>query len=164
MSPLSDTLSVVDASLSAARAGTPTVLLIEGPPGSGKTTLLVRCRERAADFVVVAADALEPDIAAEPYSLLRDLGVDLGSAHPPAPLAAQAFAEWIDERVGTGPLLICIDDAQWADEQSVRALRLVFRRLEGTPALLAPALPRRRSHWTPWPAPVRGCTGSRSPA
>ncbi len=137
MSPLSNTLSVVDESLNAATTGTPTVLLIDGPPGSGKTTLLARCRERAAHFVVVAADALEPDIAAEPYSLLRDLGVDPGSAHPPAPLAAQSFAEWIDERVGSQPLLICIDDAQWADEQSIRALRLVFRRLEGTPVLLA---------------------------
>lgn len=128
---------VLDAALAQARAGAPTVLLVEGEPGSGKTTLLSQCRERAADFAVVAVDALEPDIAAEPYASLLDLGVQLEAAHPPAAVAARAFAEWIDEATRSGPLLLCLDDAQWADEQSLLALGLVLRRLDGAPVLVA---------------------------
>lgn len=76
---------VVDAALAEARAGTPTVLLVEGEPGSGKTTLLSQCRERAVGFAVVAVDALEPEIASAPYATLLDLGVQLDFAHPPPP-------------------------------------------------------------------------------
>lgn len=128
---------VVDAALAEARAGTPTVLLVEGEPGSGKTTLLSQCRERAVGFAVVAVDALEPEIASAPYATLLDLGVQLDFAHPPAAVAARAFAQWIDEHTRWGPLLLCLDDAQWADEQSMIAIGFVLRRLDGAAVLVA---------------------------
>lgn len=128
---------VLNAALAGARAGTPTVLLVEGEPGTGKTTVLAQCLDRAAGFVVVAVDALQPEIAAAPYSTLLDLGVQLEAAHPPPAVAARAFAEWVDANTHAGPLLLCVDDAQWADEQSLLALGLVLRRLDGAAVLVA---------------------------
>lgn len=65
MSPLSDTLSVVDESLSAAAAGMPTVLLIEGPPGSGKTTLLARSRSRLHRVTLSVSSGEKPSAGAD---------------------------------------------------------------------------------------------------
>ena len=126
-------LATVDAALDAARQGRPTVLAVEGLPGSGKTTLLREVLARAGDFVIASAEATESD--REPYITVSRLGV-----HPPSQAtpfaAAQSLREFIDERGGRKPVLVGIDDLQWADAESVQSVVWLLERAAGDPLLI----------------------------
>lgn len=132
--------AIIDRAVQDARGGTPGVLAIHGPPGVGKTTLLARCVERAAPLRTVTVSVAEPDVAAQPYALLTELGVTQDLPNQSIQSAARHLTEWIDRHTVSGPLLIAIDDLQWADEQSLSVLRLVIRRLEATAVLVAVSL------------------------
>lgn len=131
-----------DAAIADARAGRPRVVLIEGASGTGKTTHLRALLDAAPDFVIVAATC--SDAVYQPhYGLLEELGVvrtstDDGTPHSPA-VAAQSLRRLIDERSRDDPLVIAIDDAQWADRESLDALRLVLDRVRGDRLLVAVA-------------------------
>jgi DNA-binding CsgD family transcriptional regulator len=160
-------LSAVDSAVEDALDGRGRTLLIEGPPGIGKSTLLAATRERAgaAGFQVLHATCDELE-SAFPFGLaIHLLEPALGSDargevfEGPAGLAAELFESGpADDAAGAGdasfarihgltwlcanlsargPLLLCADDAQWADGPSVAWLRYVARRLEGLSVLVA---------------------------
>jgi hypothetical protein len=95
------------AALDRARAGAPTVLVIEGEAGIGKTALLTELVAQARDFQVLRADGLETDQTS--YVLLAQWGVDPvrpsdgGAAS--TRIAAQAVQERLDSLALAGPVL-----------------------------------------------------------
>ena len=162
-------LVAVDTALEGVRGGHGRVLLVEGAPGIGKSTLLGVTRERAYDagFTVLQATCdelesafpfglaihlLEPALTTERRSELFEGPARLAAAlfdpgvTEAVPAAADAsFARihgltWLCANLSAaGPLLLCVDDAQWADAPSVAWLRYAARRLEGLSVLLAVA-------------------------
>ncbi len=145
-------------------------VLLEGLAGIGKTAVWQTLRaeaERTGSLVLSAAPAESERLL--PYAALADLLRPLAGSIPGLPepqrlaaevvLVAAEASEAFDERavgaatrslldaaVGvahTGPVLIAIDDAQWLDPPSERALRFALRRLTRRPALLLSARSER---------------------
>lgn len=151
--------------LDAARAGTPTVALVVGPPGIGKTALWQAAFASAPGTATVGASTGDPgggDGASVPlvvaatgdeaevdlaYGVVAQLvrrapaeggasaTVRLGPGADAVDVGADLLA--VIDRVELGrPLVIVVDDAQWADDPSLRALSFTMRRLQDDPVLL----------------------------
>ena len=135
------------------------VLAFEGAPGIGKTTLWregVR-RARAGGAAVLTARPTEAEVGLSLTGLSDLLGdaADEVLAALPAPqagalagalLRAAAPPEGVDERAlfasvlsvlrlmsAEAPVIVAVDDAQWLDTPSARALAFAARRLEQEP-------------------------------
>lgn len=132
----------VRAALDAARAGTPTVLLVVGDAGMGKSSLLAEAlggRGPGGTDVVLSAsgDEAEADLDYGIVEQLRrwfpsDAGVDPiepDPDHDPRRVGA-ALLRVVDEATLPGALVVVVDDAQWADVASLEALAFGARRLE----------------------------------
>ena len=141
----------MEALVTRARTGTSGALVVSGEAGIGKTALLDRLVGLAAPHVRV-----ERMVASEPegelaYAGLQQLcGHMLGAAaHLPPPQAAALEAAFglrsgapspflvglavlglLTEAAGDRALLVVIDDAQWLDVASARAVAVAARRLE----------------------------------
>lgn len=146
------TLAVVDEVLGSAGSGRPTVLLVEGDPGTGKSTLLAEIVRRAPSFTALVAEAAETDT--DPYHSVRGwLDVERtasgGFAGPAA--AAQQVRVLLDGHA-PGPVLLELDDAQWADPESMQAVTLVLRRALGDRLLVVVASRPTEVHtaWRRW--------------
>ncbi|QNE37424.1 helix-turn-helix transcriptional regulator [Leifsonia shinshuensis] len=117
-------------------------VLVTGEAGLGKTSLLADIAERLDGWTVlrVSADSFESDLAyATVETLVRGLtalrganGGPNAAIRPPAPeddalTVGRLLLDTIDGL--NGPVCLIVDDAQWVDEPSARALRFVVRRL-----------------------------------
>lgn len=146
------------------RMGTAGVVLIEGVAGVGKTALLRAAQDQAtaAGFQVLWARARHLETAV-PYELLRRLlGPSVARGGGPAALTgAAAFAatlftpgaspapgvdygcQWLLAALADeGPLVLCVDDAHWADADSLRVLADVAEDLRSAPiAIVVTARP-----------------------
>ena len=158
-------LAVLGAALDRVASGSPAVVLVEGEPGIGKTRLLdealadARGRgmevaagragelERTRPFGVVA-DAFgcsrsspDPRRAAiagllavggiggrEPITVTSDPGLRFR--------AVDGFADLAEELALAGPLVVAVDDLQWADPSSLLTLGAISRRLAFLPVAL----------------------------
>lgn len=132
-----------------ARAGAPTVVVIEGAPGLGKSTLLREVMDASAGFRILRGTGNSSEISA-PYRILEQwLGKRLAAGTAP-PLAAQEVRNTLDER----PTLLVVDDLHWADQESVDALIEVAARAEGDRLLVALATrslpPQVHPTWQQW--------------
>jgi DNA-binding CsgD family transcriptional regulator len=142
--------AALDRLLDAARASHGGVLVVYGEPGVGKSALLDYAVEAGQGFRVARTSGVEADMelpfaAAQqlcsPFIELMErlpqpqhdaLGVAFGLAggQPPNPfLVGLAVLGLLSEAADEGPLLAVVDDAQWLDRASVRALAFVARRL-----------------------------------
>ncbi|MGW0811816.1 AAA family ATPase [Streptomyces viridiviolaceus] len=123
--------------ISAARTGHPGLVLVEGPAGIGKTALVEHVLARhAADAGVqrVAGVSWEPGL---PLGIAGQLvhGKSTG-AELPEPTAPDAVLDagrvlhrqWA-ARQEREPLIVVVDDAHWADVESLRAIRSALRRM-----------------------------------
>jgi DNA-binding CsgD family transcriptional regulator len=141
---------VLDRLLEAARGGHGGVLVVHGEPGVGKTALLEYAVEAGREFSAVRTLGVEQEMEL-PYAALhtlcsprlelserlpapqRDaLGVAFGLSAGPAPnpfLVGLAALGLLSEAAEERPLLCVVDDAQWLDRASARALAFVARRL-----------------------------------
>ncbi len=146
----------LSAAVHSATAGQPTVLVIEGEPGIGKTTLLDELLRRAEPFQLLTADGLEDEDV--PFGVLAQWGVRLRTAAdgrlPSSFEATQGLRALIDAAAVKGPVLLRLDDLQWADAESVRTLVWLLQRLSGDRLLVAvgtrPLGPGRHSRWQRW--------------
>jgi predicted ATPase len=138
-----------DALSRASGAGEGGVLLVLGPPAIGKTAVLDALVDEAEGrgFVVGRSKADEGDQIAPMAQLL----LALRAGKTPL-LSAEAFAEltplrdqpvWLidriigalEERALQAPVLVVVDDVQWADRLTLSCLRIMPARLTGSPVV-----------------------------
>jgi len=145
-----DERAVLERLLETARGGRGAVLVVHGDPGVGKTALLEYALEAGQDFRVVRTAGVEGEMELD-YAALQQLcspilafieglpapqrdalGVAFGLEDGQAPnpfLVGLAVLGLLSEAAEQQPLLCVVDDAQWLDGASARALALVARRL-----------------------------------
>src|SRR3954452_2989298 len=148
----------LDALRRASRTGQGALVVISGEPGIGKSAVLRAIVEQAsrAGFSVGSGKAEQGDQIAPGAPLL----VSLRSGPQPL-LPGEAFASlaplydkplWLVDRISAlleelavhAPVLIAIDDVQWADRLTRFALRVLPARLAGSPVVWAVS-----SRWAP---------------
>jgi DNA-binding CsgD family transcriptional regulator len=134
------------------RAGTGGVLLVEGAPGMGKSLLLAEAAKAAAaqayTTVMAVADEFERMIPLCPLLLaLEDVAgrgkFDPNLAHPadtadltdpdPRTRALAEVRRCLERLAARGPVLVTVDDLQFADPVTVLALRVLPRQLAVLP-------------------------------
>ena len=160
-------LLTADGALRAAERGAGSVLILDGPAGIGKTSLLAAIahraqrrqlvclwatggeRERDLEWSVVRSlfagvvDALSDRARAEfergAARLALRLVEGLASPEAPADRGALLYAlHWLVVGLaGEAPLLLCVDDAQWADEASLSWLEYLGARIPEVGIVLA---------------------------
>jgi DNA-binding CsgD family transcriptional regulator len=117
-------------------------VVVEGEAGLGKTSLLAALRRATGPDVEWLCGGCEPLLAAPPLGAL----IDLIDSLPPSLAAAVRRGGPLTQEVLAGmltllrdrarPLVLAIDDVQWADGASLDLLRYLARRVEGTRTLL----------------------------
>ena len=151
--------------LADAVAGQPRVAVVEGEAGLGKSSLITEFLSRHGEVPVLAASG-EASERALPWGMVRQLahradsGLPLLASGPAAgadPLAVGAeLAGLFAARSAGGGLAVVIEDLQWADQPSARALLFACRRLSCDKVLVvvswpaaAPGPARRRLDQVP---------------
>jgi DNA-binding CsgD family transcriptional regulator len=120
----------LDRLLEAARGGAGGVLVVHGEPGVGKTALLDYAVD-AGRFRVVRTVGVEEEIEL-PYAALHQLCVpmlELSERLPDPQRDGLAVLGLLSDAAEDRPILCVVDDAQWLDLASARALGFVARRL-----------------------------------
>jgi hypothetical protein len=135
--------------------GGPSALLLEGAAGIGKTTLwqagvsiargrghrVLSCRGAEPEALLSYAalgdlfDFELPDLPAPQQRALDAalLRAELEGAPPDQRAVSVASLGVLRALAASGPVLVAIDDVQWLDVPSARALAFVVRRLEDAP-------------------------------
>jgi DNA-binding CsgD family transcriptional regulator len=140
-------LSAIGEQLAAAAAGRGSVTMISGMAGSGKSRLLQESMRTAGRLSVRASVG-----TADPGDRLVPLNSLMGALfRGPAPLLdagslpalpsgpeqrywlIQELEYALETAARTSPILICIDDLQWADDGTAAALDALTVRLAGSP-------------------------------
>ncbi|MFE4695455.1 AAA family ATPase [Streptomyces sp. NPDC056738] len=144
--PVANAISAVR---SAVHHGSSSLIMVSGPPGIGKTALLREVSSQTARMDVrVASGGCEPMdqvtpgapviaalrkgrsplVDAEEYEQIVAL-----SGQPL--LLAERIAAVLESAVASGPVLVCLDDWQWADRVSRFITRMLLDRFFGLPVL-----------------------------
>jgi DNA-binding CsgD family transcriptional regulator len=138
-------LATLLAEAASVRTGHPSVVLLTGEPGIGKTALARRFLRRAHGFQVWEASGEEAEqlltfgvveqlVRAGPPSenpALAGLGHGKAEGEGRDPiLVGAALLDVLGAMQSAGPVLLLIDDAQWADRPSLQALVFALRRLQ----------------------------------
>lgn len=154
--------------IDSASAGEGRLVLIEGEAGVGKTTLLALAAGVAADAGVRVCSARGTEFECDlPNGVVRQLFASFAQDSDPERRAScfagaaglaegvlsgagevigDAFAirhamYWLLANIAAdGPVLISVDDVQWADLMSVRWLGYLSERLEGLPVVVVAAV------------------------
>ena len=125
---------IAGALLDRAAAGASGVLLVDGEPGIGKSLLLRDCAQVAAgrgfSLATGAADQLGQTIPFFPLLTALRQPLTGGEPQPEAPADAVparigALHDQLVERAAVAPVLVSVDDLQWADHATLLALRVL---------------------------------------
>ena len=124
------------------RAGRGEVLLVEGEPGMGKSLFLAEAGAAALaqGFSVIGAAAHELDRViplcpllvafSDSAGLLAEISTENANSQM---RAIAAVREHVQGLTDTGPVLVTVDDVQFADPATLLALRLLPRQLSARP-------------------------------
>ena len=129
-----------------AKGGDPQLVFVEGVPGIGKTSFLAHFATALSGWrhMVVAGYEDEKRLPFGVLTRLLSTGRSPGSAvAPPAeqimvdPIVLGAeLLQLLGELEQSAPVAVVIDDATWADPQSLRALTFALRRLQAERVLV----------------------------
>ena len=134
-------LALLHRALCEARTGRPAIVAVEGEPGIGKTRLLHRFAAEASDLEVLWASGDEAEMslahgvaeqlwAGVPAGLRLDgPSLTTGAAAAGGFAVGAALLDVLGALQQRGTVAIVVDDLQWADLPSARALLFAFRRL-----------------------------------
>ncbi|HEX7796082.1 MAG TPA: adenylate/guanylate cyclase domain-containing protein, partial [Vicinamibacterales bacterium] len=117
-------MTVLEHALDAAAAGHLQVVAIIGSPGIGKTRLAEEFLQRAAARKCAVLRAYCDEHSAEPLQPVRQM-LRAASAPPPPGNPAVALREWFLSMATARPLVIFVDDWQWADDATRTAFAAV---------------------------------------
>ena len=151
-------LTRIDEAMARVRQGEPWLITVEGESGVGKTALIRHWVASLADVRVLWARADQADSDLD-YGIVEQLlrGVD-GGVLDRYPLLTGDIATASSVGIGgqllgvvgdvqaDGPVVIVIDDVQWADRRSIEALSFMFRRLSVDPILVVVMVRGERDH------------------
>lgn len=120
------------------RRGEPWGVLVEGEAGIGKASLIRRALAELTDFTVLHA-VCDPGRSGSDLGVIGQLwratdAIAHGFAPAPGPPGGNADRELLGSvtRLCTsGPVAVVLEDAQWADSLSARALSSLLHRLDG---------------------------------
>jgi DNA-binding CsgD family transcriptional regulator len=140
-----------------ARAGRGGALVVRGGPGAGKTALLDYLGRRASEFLVVRVAGIESEQDCAFAALHRLCGLlwdrqdrlagpqrdalatafgELAADSPDHFLVGLAVLNLLSTAATDQPVLCVVDDAQWLDAASMRAIAIAARRLAAGPVAL----------------------------
>lgn len=136
-------VEVLRGQLNALGAGRGSVVLVTGPAGSGKTTLVAEAASLAVDRgILVFCGGGDPAARAVPLGAILDAlvstddpPVDPARLHELSQSPDQRFwllrelQESLEKAAHRAPLLVVVDDLQWADAATASALVTLSRRL-----------------------------------
>jgi DNA-binding NarL/FixJ family response regulator len=114
-------------------------LVVCGEPGIGKTVLwrhaIARCREAGHQLLVSRPSEEEMPISGGGLvDLLESSEVDLDRLRTDDPLeCGRTVLEALRRLAAAGPTVVAVDDLQWLDSVSARALRYALRRADREP-------------------------------
>ncbi len=123
-------LRILDERLAAAGMGHPQVVYVEGEAGGGKSTLLSRFLGALSHAVVLEAGGDEAETLLS-YGMINQLQPGALTEPGTDPMAAGArLLDLLDRLQARGQVVVlAIDDLQWADRPSSRAVLFALRRL-----------------------------------
>lgn len=154
--------AALDRALGALVGGGSPFASITGEPGTGRSALLRRAAERAAarGVRVLTARAV-PAESEYPLGVTHALAAGLDGA-PPAdaptttvgPDVLHRWCRTVSDAAASGPLLLVVDDVQWADEESQLWLEMLLRRRGPAPVGLLVAVngTHERAGWATAPS------------
>jgi hypothetical protein len=145
-------MAALELLLDAARAGHGRTLVVEGEAGIGKTALLRFASDHASGFQLLRAEGAEFEMELA-FAALHQLCLPVlrrlehlpgphrdaltaafGLRAAPAPepfMVGAGLTSLLSDVANEGPLLCVLDDAQWLDQASARALAFAARRIDG---------------------------------
>ncbi|MFO7571382.1 MAG: LuxR C-terminal-related transcriptional regulator [Gaiellaceae bacterium] len=136
-----EAMAKLDAAYQESVTGRGCLALVTAEAGGGKTALIERfCASRDTATLVLrgACDAL---VTPRPLGPILDIVSELApdcagqlQTDASAYHAAEAILERLRDR--RDPTVVAIEDAHWADEATIDALRIIVRRVTSVPALL----------------------------
>ena len=125
-------LRILGERLAAAQTGHPQVVYVEGEAGGGKSTLLSRFlgSPSVADAVVLQVSGDEAETLLS-YGVIDQLQPGVLTEPGTDPMAVGARLLDLFDRLQSGGkvVLLAVDDLQWADRPSARAVLFALRRL-----------------------------------
>jgi DNA-binding CsgD family transcriptional regulator/tetratricopeptide (TPR) repeat protein len=129
-------LRILGDRLAAAGKGHPQVIYVEGEAGAGKSTLLSRFLGSLPDAVVLEVGGDEAETLLS-YGIIDQLQPGAVTEPGSDPMAAGARLLDLLDRLQAGGqvVVLAIDDLQWADRPSSRALLFALRRLRADKVL-----------------------------
>jgi ATP/maltotriose-dependent transcriptional regulator MalT len=142
-----------------AKGGDPQLVFVEGVPGIGKTSLLTQFASTLSGWRQIVVSGYE-DEKRVPFGVLTRLlsdGRTPGSAmdSPAASITIDPIAlgadllQLLGDLEQAAPVAVVIDDAPWADPQSLRALTFALRRLQGERVLVVLTMRSREATHLP---------------
>jgi DNA-binding CsgD family transcriptional regulator len=129
-------LRILDERLAAAKTGRPQVVFLEGEAGAGKSTLLSRFLGSLSDAVILEVGGDEAETLLS-YGVIDQLQPGAVTDPGTDPMAVGAgLVDLLDRLQSEGQVVVLvIDDLQWADRPSSRAVLFALRRLRADKVL-----------------------------
>ena len=131
-----DELAILTERFAATEMGYPQVVHLEGEAGCGKSTLLSQFLGSVSDAVIVQVGGDEDEMLLS-YGVLDQ--VEAGASTEPAadPMAVGVTLLELLDRLQSGGrvVVLTIDDLQWVDRPSARAMLFALRRLRADKVL-----------------------------